>query len=161
IRGLMLDSHGKSVWLTHQTLNARGHTTQGEIRTSNVITNNVRKLSLAKLLDPAADVLADDRLYQLGGVERGAGDPADVAEGREGQTLAAIAGVDELAIGRPEQATWTHLPVGRRPTAVVVDAAKRHAYVANTFADSISVVDLQAPRVIAEIPLGPPTRALR
>ena len=151
IRGLALDRSGKHVWLTHQMLNPRGHTTAGDIRTSNVITNHVHKFSLAAVLDPSADVLAGDLLYPLGDVEQGAGDPAQVAENSDGHVLVTFAGVNELAIGRPREAIWTRLAVGRRPTALAVDTNARRAYVANTFADSISVVDLQVPKVIAEV----------
>lgn len=153
IRGLALDPGGKSMVLTHQVLHARGHTTAGEIRTSNLITNNVRRLSLAAVLDPLADVHRDERVYSLGDVELGAGDPAEVVESYDGRLLVTVAGVNELFIGRPEEVIWTRLPVGRRPTALAVDSVRKRAYVTNTFADSISVVDLQVPKVIAEISL--------
>jgi DNA-binding beta-propeller fold protein YncE len=154
LRGLALDRGRKNLLLTHQMINSHGHTTSGDIRNGNLLTNNLRKLPLADVVNPWADVLRNDRLYPLGDVERGAGDPADVAECFDGQLLVTLAGTNELAIGRPERALWTRLPVGRRPTALAVDPAARRAYVANTFGDSISVVDLQAPRVLAEVSLG-------
>jgi YVTN family beta-propeller protein len=154
VRGLALSRDGKSVWLAHQVLHAHGRTTTGDIVTGNVITNNVRALALATVLDPLADVLRDDRIYALGDIERGAGDPAEVAEGPDGQVLVTLAGVNELAIGRPAEATWTRLAVGPRPTALVVDEGNKRAYVANTFGDSLSVIDLKAARVVAEVGLG-------
>jgi len=153
IRGLALDRSAKHLLLTNQTLNARGHTVAGDIRAGNVIDNQVRKLSLADLLDPWADVTRNERVYPLGDVERGAGDPAEVAESYNGHVLVTLAGVNELAIGRPEEVIWSRLPVGHRPTALVVDRGRRRAYVANTFSDSVSVIDLQAHKVIAEVPL--------
>src|SRR5262249_35652239 len=45
------------------------------------------------------------------------------------------------------------LAVGQGPTAVVAGPGER-AYVANTFADSVAVVDLGAGKVKAEISLG-------
>ncbi len=155
IRGLALDGKRKALWLTHQTLNSQGRTTTGDITTGNLITNNVRRLSLDGILDPRADVLRNDGLYSLGDVERGAGDPTEVAESYDGQTLVTLAGVNELAVGKPGEVIWTRLAVGSRPTALAVDAAARRAYVANTFGDSISVVDLQGPKVVAEVRLGP------
>src|SRR5207248_7622001 len=134
LRGLALDRSRGSLLLTQQVLYSQGHTTRGNIPTGNLITNNVYKLALATLLDPRGDILREDRIYALGDVELGAGDPADVAETDDGSLLVALAGMSELAIGRPEAATWTRLPVGRRPTALAVDAARRRAYVANTFA---------------------------
>jgi YVTN family beta-propeller protein len=154
IRGLALDGRRRSLLLTQQVLYGQGHTTKGNIPTGNLITNNVYKLSLATLLDPRADILREDRVYALGDVELGAGDPAEVVETEDGSLLVTLAGMNELAVGRPEAATWTRLPIGRRPTALAVDAPARRAYVANTFADSVSVVALRGPRVLAEVRLG-------
>lgn len=155
IRGLALSRDGKDLLLSHQVLFALGRTTRGEIETNNLLTNNVRRLSLADVLDPRADVFRSGAVYQVGDVERGAGDPAEVAEGPRGQILVGLAGVNELGIGRPEQGAWQRLAVGSRPTALAVDAARGRAYLANTFGDSISVVDLNGPKVVAEIRLGP------
>ncbi len=156
IRGLSVSPDGKGLWLTHQVLHAQGHTTPGDIRTGNLLTNNVRRLALASVLDPLADVLGNERSYSLGDVERGAGDPADVTEIASGRLLVAQAGVNELAIGQPELGLWTRLELGSRPTAIVVDAERGLGYVANTFGDSISVVSLQEPKVVATIRLGVP-----
>ncbi|MCI0462599.1 MAG: hypothetical protein L0Z62_37085 [Gemmataceae bacterium] len=145
---------GRSVWVAHQVLHGQGRTTIGDIVSGNVITNNVRSLSRATVLDPLADLLREDRLYAVGDIERGAGDPAEVAEGIDGQVLVTLAGVSELAIGRPAEATWTRLAVGSRPTALVVDEPQQRAYVANTFGDSVSVIDLKAARVVNEVRLG-------
>jgi YVTN family beta-propeller protein len=152
--GPALDRQRKGLLLTHQLLHEHGRTTSGDIRNGSLVSNHVRRLSLAAVLDPSADALRDERLYTLGDVERGAGDPGRVAETEDGQVLVTLAGVHELAIGRPEQAIWTRLPVGRRPTALAVDRVGGRAYVANTFGDSVSVIDWQARKVIAEIPLG-------
>ena len=154
IRGLALDRQRKNLLVTHQMLHAQARPTQGDILTGNLITNTLRRFSLAKVLDPVADILQDERSYSLGDVERGAGDPAEVLESDAGHMLVALAGVDELGIGLPEQSRWTRLGVGRRPTALALDAARQRVYVANTFADSVAVVDLDAAKVTAEIKLG-------
>jgi hypothetical protein len=140
--------------MTHQVLHGQGRTTAGDIRTSNLVTNNVRKFALAAVLDPLADIQREERIYSLGDVDLGAGDPAEVVEVGDGRLLVTVAGVDELHIGRPEQAIWTRLAVGRRPTALAVDAARNRAYVANTFAETIAVVELKSPKVMGEIVLG-------
>ena len=155
IRGLSLEPGRKNVWLTHQVLHAQGRTTKGDITTDNVVTNNLRQLSLAALLDPSSDVMSKDRLYFLGDVERGASDPAEVAETPDGRLLVGLAGASELAIGRPAFGVWTRLAVGMRPTALVLDPTRERAYVANTFSDSISVIDWREAKVLAEISLGP------
>jgi DNA-binding beta-propeller fold protein YncE len=85
---------------------------------------------------------------------------ADIAVDAAGRALVTLAGVDEFAIGRLDDVIWTRIPVGRRPTALAYDAARRRAYVAHTFDDSISVVDCDAGKRIAEISLGPKIAAL-
>src|SRR5581483_1844522 len=160
VRGLALDAKQKSLLISHQMINAFGRTTKGEIQTSNLVTNHVRRLSLAALLDPRGDITREERLYQLGGIDEGAGDPAELHELGDGRLLVALAGVHEFAVGRPEEVLWTRLPVGRRPIAFAVDAARQRAYVANMFSDSISIVDLQAVRLAGGIPLAAATPKL-
>jgi YVTN family beta-propeller protein len=43
---------------------------------------------------------------------------------------------------------------GRGAHGVTVDAASRYAYVTNTFAGNVSVVDLARRQVVAHIPVG-------
>ena len=45
--------------------------------------------------------------------------------------------------------------MGRRPTALALSADQNRVYVANTFDDSISVVDIEAAQVVSSISLGP------
>jgi YVTN family beta-propeller protein len=154
IRGLALDQARKHLLLTHQMLHRQGHPNATDIRSGSLVSNHVRQLKLTHVLNPADYLSHDEELYQLGDVEEGAGDPAAVVAGADGSLLVAFAGVHELAIGWPHKVIWTRLPVGQRPTAIAVDAAAQKAYVANTFADSISVIDLSTAKVSAEIRLG-------
>jgi YVTN family beta-propeller protein len=155
IRGLALSRDGERLYLTHQTLDSRTPTTRDDVHWGNLMTNNLRALPLAAVLAPREDVLRGSRLYHLGDVGKGAGDPAGLCVGTDGQVVLALAGVGEVAVG-PESSPDRHrLAVGRRPTAVAVSPDGRRAYVANTFADSVSVVDLQNHEVEAEVSLGP------
>src|SRR5262249_46689393 len=115
----------------------------------------VRALPLADVHDPAADLLRGSRLHQLGDVARGAADPAGLAVGHDGRVMVALAGVGEVALGTGPGGAWQRLAGGRRPTTGLVSPAGRRAYVANTFADSVSVVDLSGGKVEAEVALGP------
>jgi YVTN family beta-propeller protein len=155
IRGLALSGDGRGLLVIHQTLNGRANTSFDDIHWGNLITNVVRVLPLAGVLDRDADLLRDSRLHQLGDVARGAADPASVAVGRDGMAVVALAGVGEVALGPGPGGAWQRLAVGRRPTAVRVSPDGRRAYVANTFADSVSVVDLSECKVEAEVALGP------
>lgn len=154
IRGLALDRSRQHLLLTHQALHKQGRPTETDIRSGSLVSNHLRRLVLTHVLNPAAYLTHDEELYQLGDVEAGAGDPAAVLAGDDGSVLVAFAGVHELAIGWPQKVIWTRLPVGQRPTALALDAAAQRVYVANTFADSISVVDLSTSKAVAEIRLG-------
>jgi cytochrome c peroxidase len=160
IRGLALDRSGQNLLVTHQTLSSQGRPTPDDIRSARLISNDLHRVPLANLLEASGSLMRNDRVYSLGDVERGAGDPAGMAEGDGGQVVISLAGANELAVGWPEKATWARIAVGARPTAVVLDATRRRAFVANTFSDSIGVVDVQALASRAEIPLGPPVRDL-
>jgi YVTN family beta-propeller protein len=153
IRGLALSANGKDVLVAHQVLGKQAHTTRDDIHWGNLITNNVRVLPLAGLLDPDANLLHGGRLYQLGDVGAGSADPAGLAVRPDGKLVVTLGGVGEVAIGPGADGGWERVRVGVRPTAVTVSPDGRRAFVANTFSDSISVVDLDMKKA-AETSLG-------
>ncbi len=161
IRGLALTADGKGLLLAHQTLSHLGTTARDDIHWGNLLTNNVRTLSLAEVLAPKGDLLRGSTLHQLGTVGRGSGDPAGLAMAADGTLAVALAGVDEVAFGPGPQGDWRRVTVGRRPTALTISPDGRRLYVANTFGDSITVVDVRGGKVVAEVRLGesPPLSA--
>ena len=78
IRGLTLNTDGTRLLISHQVLNSRASSSRDDVHWGNLLTNGVRELRLASVLDPKADLLLDSRLHRLGDVGRGAGDPASV-----------------------------------------------------------------------------------
>jgi YVTN family beta-propeller protein len=118
-----------------------------------LITNALREIPLADVLDPNADLLRESRLHRLGDVGSGAGDPAAVRALPGGGVVVALAGVGEVAIGGGKGA-WRRLPVGRRPSALAVSPDGGSVYVANTHEDSVSVLDPRASAVTATVALG-------
>jgi YVTN family beta-propeller protein len=155
LRGLALAPRGEHLLVAHQMLSPRAASTFDDVHWGNLITNNVRLLSLKAVLDPKAGLLTGGYLHYLGEAGRGAGDPADVAVCPDGKLVVTLAGVGEVAVGPDHAGGWQRLAVGRGPTAVAVSPDGRRAYVANTFSDSVSVVDLEAGKVRAEVSLGP------
>lgn len=153
LRGLTLSADGKSLVLTHQVLHRLGETTRDNVHWGNVVTNNLRALSVGKLLAPQAPLLTDSRLYQLGEAGQGNGDPSGVAV-IDGGYAVALSGVGEVALGPDRQGIWRRVPVGRRPTALAVTPDGRRVIVANTFSDSVSVLDLAQRSLAATISLG-------
>lgn len=159
IRGLALSTDRSRLLVSHQVLNSHGTTSRDDVHWGNLITNGVRELRLASVLSPKADLLRDSRLHRLGDVGRGAGDPAGMAAVPDGKIVVALAGVGEVAIGRAEEGTWQRIAVGRRPTVVALSREGRRAYVVNKLGDSVSVLDLKANQVSAEIALSPQAKS--
>ncbi len=153
VRGVALGPGGKDVLLAHQILAGTARTTLDNIHWGNLLTNNVRALPLSAVLDPKGDPLAGGRLHQLDEVLRGAADPSGLAVTARGDIAVTLGGTDELAL-TPRGEDGVRLRVGRRPTAVVAAPDGRRLYVANTFADSVSVVDVAGRKVLAEVSLG-------
>jgi YVTN family beta-propeller protein len=155
IRGLALSQDGKELLVAHQALHGRAAATFDDVHWGNLITNNLRVLPLCDVLQPNGDLLRASRLHYLGDVGRAAGDPGRMAVAGDGTVMITIAGVGEVALGREKAFRWQRLTVGQRPTAVVFSPDDRRAYVANEFADSISVIDLRSRKVTANLTLGP------
>ena len=59
--------------------------------------------------------------------------------------------VDTLTSGHPDQTTVARIPTGSHPTALLMDAPRHRLYVANSNADSVSVIDTDADREIERI----------
>jgi YVTN family beta-propeller protein len=154
IRGLALSCDGKQVLLSHQVLNSLAETTRDDIHWGNLVTNNVTALSLASVLDPKADWMRGSERFHLGEIGHGTADPAGLALA-DGRLIVAMAGVGEVAIGDERGSGWKNVPVGAGPTAVLPSPDGGRIYVANTFGDSVSVVDVKAGQVAATIRLGP------
>ncbi len=155
IRGLALSRDGKHLLVTHQVLSSLATSSLDDIHWGNLLTNNVRLLTLAAVLAPRDDLLRDSRLLYLGGPDRGAADPAGVVAGSDGRVVVALGGVGEIAVAYERDADWQRVRVGQRPTALALHPDGRQVYVANTFSDSVSVARLQDFKVVAEIALGP------
>jgi cytochrome c peroxidase len=154
IRGLALSRDGNRLLLAHQVLHDLGRSNQDDIHWGNLMTGNVRSLALARVLAPQADLLADSDLRYLGEVNQGTGDPAGLAVTAGGAVVVSVGGTAEVLFGDEHRPEWRRVAVGRRPTAVGITADGRRAFVADTFGDAVSVVDLRAGKVRAEIPLG-------
>jgi YVTN family beta-propeller protein len=154
IRGLAVSADGRRLLITHQVLNGLAQTTFDDVHWGNLLTNNLRSLPLDAVLSPDADPLRDGQLHLLGDVGHAAGDPAGIAVAADGQVVIAFAGVNEVAVGREADTHWKRLPVGRRPTAVLLTPDGKRAYAASTFDDSVALVDVAEGKWLAEIPLG-------
>jgi YVTN family beta-propeller protein len=151
IRGLAVGADGKQLLLSQQLLAEDTPTRSDDIRWGNVISNGVRSLSLEDVANPSADLLQHSRLLPLGEFLHGAADPAGLSVA-DGKILVTLAGTGEVAFGPELHGDWPRLSVGRRPT--VLGVSGRRAFVADTFGDAVTILDIPGRKKIATISLG-------
>lgn len=97
-----------------------------------------------------------DAVLNLKGIA--CGDPSQTPEGKR-YLYACSYGTDEIRIIEVVDAGKLNfiepvIKVGHHPTAITINAAGTHAYVANTDSNSISVIDLNTHEVMATINVG-------
>jgi len=155
IRGLTISADGDKVLLAHQMLNDLANSIQNDIHWGLLMSNDLRYLRIASMLDEKSELYAGGHMYPLGVAGRGAADPADVIVSLQGQAVVALAGTNEVAMGDESEYTLERVKVGRRPVDLELSLDGKLAFVANQFDDSVSLVDLQKRKTVATVLLGP------
>ena len=154
IRGLAQSPDGRMLLVAHQMLNELAHTVHNDVHWGLLMTNDLRWLKLATVLDEETEILRGGHMHPLGGPGSATGDPAGVAIAADGKVAVTLGGVGEVAIGRESDFGLHRVRVGKRPTGVTITRDGTLAYVANTFSDSVSVIDMEERDAVAEIALG-------
>lgn len=153
--GVALGRAGKRVHLTHQAIHRGAPASFDNVHWGGILTNIVRSVAVADLVDPRADTLAHNDTQYVGDIGRGAGDPAAIAIRADGLVVTTFAGVNEVAFDAGAGLQWKRVTVGARPTALALTADGQRAVVVNTLDDSVSIVSLVGSgRVAATLPLG-------
>lgn len=159
IRGLALNVAGDRLLVSHQTLSRLARTTFEDLHWGTLLTNVMHALSLSTVLDPAADLLKESRTVRLGDVGRAAGDPAAIVATGNHRIVVAFAGVGEVAVFQEGHPGQQRISAGKRPTVVAANPHRpASVYVADSFGDSVSVIDVTDAEVrepLAVISLGP------
>ena len=157
VRGLATTPDGKMLVIAHQMLNELAHTVRNDVHWGLLMSNDLRWLRLEAMLDTGkeVDLYKGAHMHPLGEASNATGDPSGLAMTASGVVVTALGGVDEVAVGKERDFSLYRMKVGRRPTAVVVASDGRRAFVANTFGDSISFIDLDERVVTDTTPLGP------
>lgn len=154
IRGMEVSPNGEMLIVAHQMLNELAHTINGDIHWGLLMSNDLRWLKLDGVLTPGSDLYAGAHMHPLGEAGNAAGDPAGLTLTANGAVVVSLGGVGEIAIGTEDDFSLYRIHVGKRPTSVVADREARFLYVANTFGDDISIVDIDKREVIADVSLG-------
>ncbi|QDU94628.1 Cytochrome c551 peroxidase precursor [Lignipirellula cremea] len=182
IRGLAYDSQTDELVFAHQLLNGQTHTTRERVFWGSVVSNVLRSVPLSHLLqkpaeratakqnarpaDPPEPLPGDQQevpapwdiahwsFYPLGNPNLAAGDPGELLITPAGQTVVLYAGVDQLAARRRPTQGFERIDLGRRPSGLALHGDGRRVYTANTFDDSVSMLDLETFQT-ETISLGP------
>ena len=155
LRGLEVTRDGKHIVIAQQLLNDRARTDFNDIHWGLLMSNDLWWLNLAAVRDSTSDLFRDSHIHPLGEAGRATADPAGLTILRDGTVAVTLGGMGEIAYGKSEDYVLRRLKVGRRPTAIVADETDRRLFIANTFDDSISVVDLNLEEQVAVWSLGP------
>ena len=155
VRGLGVSADGRMLIISHQMLNDYAHTIRNDVHWGLLMSNDLRWLRLDKVLAGGGDLFEGGHMHPLGHAGNATGDPAGLTVTSGGSVVVTLGGVGEIALGRESDFSLQRAAVGKRPTAVVASRDGQRAFVANTFGDSISIVDLANREQTAEISLGP------
>ena len=155
IRGLAINRDGQKLLVAHAMINDLAHTDQNDVHWGLLMSNYLRWLKIDSVLGPQKQLYEGGHMHALGETGDAAGDPSGLVMSPNGIAVVSLGGVDEIAVGRESDFRLFRIPVGKRPTAVTTTLDGNWAFSANTFGDSVTVVDLTARKAVAEISLGP------
>ena len=155
IRGLGITAGGQMLLISHQMLNDLAHSIRNDIHWGLLMTNDLRWLKIDSVIAGGEQFYRGGHMHPLGDAGRGGGDPGPLDVAADGTVVVAISGVSEIAFGQESNFSMQRRKVGRRPTAVRVAPDGQTAFIANTFDDSISLLDMSQKEIMATISLGP------
>lgn len=156
VRAIAVAPEGDRIVLAHQMLNEHAHSIASDIQWGIVMQNDLRWLPVKNLLDSETVLYAGGHVHPLGSPGHGGADPSAIAIGGEKRVAVTLGGFNKVMIGREGDLSLRPLRVGLHPTAVVIDKAGMRAWVANTFSDSLTEIDMEKWKALREIKLGPP-----
>jgi DNA-binding beta-propeller fold protein YncE/cytochrome c peroxidase len=154
VRGLAASVDGQKLVVAHQMLNDLAHTVRNDVHWGLLMSNDLRWLRFDSILGDGSDVYKGGHMHPLGEAGNAAADPTGVVIGSNGTVVVALGGVHEIAVGRERDFSFYRIPVGKRPTAVVLRSDNEQAFVANQFDDSISRIDLPRRELMGHVSLG-------
>lgn len=153
IRGLATDGKESEIHVVQQHLNPKALADFDDVTWGILLFNGVRMFATADFLDPAADLIARDRIVSLGTAEDHAGDPGPVDISPEGTLTLLYQGAGEVAYGSSDY-HLREVEVGEKPVAVAWHKNRKTLFVANQLSDSVSVIDTVNEVLIRTIPLA-------
>ena len=163
IRGLAVTKDGQRLVVSHQMLNSLAHTIRNDVHWGLLMSNDLRWLDLTVLKSPDADFYKDSHMHPIGQANAGMGDPAGAVMSADGTVAVALAGVNQIVVGKEDDFSLHAIEVGTGPTAVAFSPSSKMLVVANRFDDTLSWIDVDQKEVTHTTSLGstPPVDVLR
>ena len=158
LHGLALSRDGSEIYVSHPQLHPEMRADYEDLTWGRLLFNGVTAVSVAALLDPAADLAAAGRMIHLRNAGDAAGDPGPILVDARGRVVVLLSGDGQIAVGENIDAL-ERIEVGLQPVAVAMDEKRKRLYVANRLDESVSVVDLHLRFVQRNIPLGAPAES--
>lgn len=157
LRGFAVSADKQKLVITHQMLNDAAQTTRTDVHWGLVMSNDLRWLKKEQVFKPgnSQDLYFGSHMQPLGEPGRGAADPAGLAISKQGTVAVALAGVNEISVGKEEDLALFRIGVGKLPRSLVLSGDEKVVYVANYGDDTLSCVDLATREVVRTIGLGP------
>ena len=155
IRGLGVSPDGQMLMVSHQMLNELAHSAHNDIHWGLLMSNDLRWMKVESVLAGGEKLYYGAHMHPLGEANRGGGDPGGLDVAKDGTVVVAISGVNEVAVGKEGDFSMRRVKVPRRPTAIRISRDQRTAFIASTFDDSVSVLDLTQKKITGTISLGP------
>jgi YVTN family beta-propeller protein len=155
VRAATVSRDGQSLLIPHQLLRADRATTHDGVHWGGVMSNVIRRLPIEDVRNPQTKRIGLVGLYYLGHPGKAFGDPHELVETSSGRRIVSFAGVAEIGVSDVGANYYRPVAVGRRPTALLLSRDEKSVLCANTFDDSLSVVDVETARETKRIELGP------
>ena len=164
IRSLATSADQLKLYIAQQELYSLARSTFEDVHWGNLMSNLLVSFPVETVVGKPADLPRRRTVFDLGQPDAGASDPGPLWVGPSGRLAVLLSGVDEVGIAaRGEVHDLSRVSVGRRPTAIQSTPDGR-LYIADTFSDSISIIDAQSAKRVKQVSLGPhpePSRAER
>ncbi|KLU01911.1 Surface antigen protein [Rhodopirellula islandica] len=151
IRGFVRSTDREMVYVTHELINEIAPPRSSEIIWGSMVSDAMRELSVATIVDPKANLMKSGRFIAVGNNTRGAGDPNALEMREDGRLVVTIGGLGQVGVVEPGGIGVTRIVAGRRPVAIAKISEDRFL-VANEHSDSLTRLDFHfdAPEVNTE-----------
>ena len=151
VRGLLPDDATGQLYVSHQTMNPVATTERESVFWGEVIRSLYSRVAYADLLQEGEPAM--QTVYPLSTPGDAAADPGQMVSLPEGGVAIALSGVGQVGLKLSRDGVLLRRNVGHRPQAVAFNSIRREVYVASTLSDRLSVIQLDTPEKVRNIPL--------